>query len=234
MDEDDIRDPDEQKLERLIGTPDSMYPRQRWNNHHSSGLGNNFMFDSSSRHSLLSRDNELLEGRWSRRRRRRRSNSVEDTARIEYNTYDEDSTPPQDADEMNKAIEESIKEVTEREKQQRDFLEKERIEAENKFLEEQIKQIEEQERLEQEKKLEEERNLKIESIKKKYGIMMGILRRAPDDSIEHQFYELWKNWIDNNFHEKLELNESMKEWLDKNMNQKLKKMLIDDNILSSH
>lgn len=230
--EDDIREPDEQKLERLIGSPESIYPRQRWSNHHSSQFRNDFMFGQSSRHSLLSRDNELLEGRRSRRRRRRRSNSVEDSARIEYNTYEEDSAPPQDVDEMDKAIEESLKEVAEREKQQRDFLEKERIEAENKFLEEQIKQIEEQERQEQEKKLEEERNLKIESIKKKYGIRMGILRRAPDDSIEHQFYELWKNWVDNNFHEKLELNESMKEWLDKEMNQKLKKMLIDDNILS--
>lgn len=222
--EDFVRAPDEQRTERLI--PISNYSHER----------------------RFAIQNDSVRSRRNKRRRRRQQpsefitdpihhleevpvvyNNLEndattESARIEYN-YD---SPPPDETDLEKAIEESLKSIIEKEKEQHDLLKDQQIEEENRFLEEQIKLIEEQEEKE---KLEREKEEKEEKIKKRYGIIMSILRRSPPESIEYAFYLLWTEWFQHHFPEKINVNKEINEWLHIKKNSKLLGMLQEDELL---
>lgn len=240
-DEEFVREPDEQRSERLIDIP-NYHERTR--------------FESENR--------RFLNQNRSNRRRRRRGRepsefittqlpyhhtfndavsmsipeleaitTLSDTnlnddattdARIEYR-YD---SPPSDGMDLEKAIQESLKTLEETEKVQNEFLQKEEMEEENRFMEEQLKLIQEQE---EEERLQREHERKMEAIQKKYGIMMGIMRRSSQDSMEYAFYLVWTDWFEHHSHETLKIKEEMKEWLHQKRNLKLFKMLQEDELL---
>ena len=202
--EDDyVREPDEQISERLVQNTLYSFPPERPTT------------------------------RQERRRRRRRNNSfVDDSAQIQYH-YDTQSSSNELVDtehDLRKAMEESIKNMKEKEEEQLKILEQERIEEENRYMEEQIKRIEEQELLEQQRKEEEEKIEKMERLQKRYGIIMAVYRRYALDTPEHQFYIVLNEWI-KQLNSKLELNDKQTQWLHEKKNQKLRNMLKEDNCI---
>lgn len=236
-DEEFVREPDEQRSERLIDIP---------NYHENTRFGSeNTRFPNQNR---------------SNRRRRRRgrepsefittqllyrhtfndavSMNIPDRAFPDANLQDDSTTdarieyrydsPPSDGMDLEKAIQESLKTLEETEKVQNEFLQKEEMEEENRFMEEQLKLIQEQE---EEERLQREHESKMEAIQKKYGIMMGIMRRSSQDSMDYAFYLVWTDWFQHHSHETLKIKEEMKEWLHQKRNFKLFKMLQEDELL---
>jgi len=235
-DEEFVREPDEQRSERLIDIP---------NYHERTGI------ESDS----IGFPNQNRSNRRRRRRRREPSefitelpyrHSFNDTlsrnfdttthvdanlendsttnARIEYR-YD---SPSSDGMDLEKAIQESLKTMEETERVQNEFLEKGQMEEESRFMEEQLKLIKEKE---EDERLQEEHEMKMEAIEKKYGIMMSILRRSSQESMEFGFYLLWTDWFQHHSHNKLKIKEEMVEWLHQKRNVKLLKMLQEDDLL---
>lgn len=200
--DDPVREPDEQISERLINnTP---YPLPL----------------------------EIPLSRRERRRRIRNNYFVDENAHIQYH-YDTQPSSNELMDtehDFRKAIEESIKNMKEKEEEQLKILEQERIEEENRYMEGQIKWIEEQKLLEQQRKEEEEKIEKIERLQKRYGIIMAVYRRYPLDSREHQFYIVLNEWIQQ-IKSKVELNETQRQWLHERKNQKLRNMLEEDDCI---
>lgn len=208
--ETDIREPDEQRLERLI-------PSQPLGNEETS-----FRIRGAPVSRRRRRNRQVPNNRLSNQLRSQRNfqstildssqaASVAD-ARIDYHY---DPTPNATSD-FAKALEESRKSMEE----------KLQVEEEELFLKDQMRLVEEEAAKERLQKEEERR----EHLEKRYGIVLSILRRCPYNSLDYTFYSLWKDWVKHP-DEKLSLGNDVMEWLYKNRNYKLLKMLEEDEII---
>lgn len=175
---------------------------------------------------------EIPLSRRERRRRRRNNSFVDENVHIQYH-YDTQPSSNELMDtehDLRLAMEESIKYMKEKEEEQLKIVEKAWIKEENRYIKEQIKQIEEQELFEQQKKEEEQKIEKMEYLQKRYGIIMAVYRRYSLNTIEHQFYIVLNEWIQQ-IKSKLELNETQRQWLHERKNQKLRNMLEEDDCI---